>query len=203
MATAKLTRAEQRQAAMRAVLDAAADQFAHYGFEGASLNVIADQSGVSKQNLIYYFGSKDDLWKATVADIFEQVNAEFQANGDRVDRARTLKELTAGYFDIARRYPAYVLIPMIEGINDTWRSRLLAEKYLSPHIAGFEGRVRALVEAGEIVDVPALHLQNLVTGGAQLFLALAPLWAHAIKSDTTSEEFLASYGETVSALLSR
>ena len=188
---------------MNAVLDAAAHQFAHYGFEGASLNVIAERSGVSKQNLIYYFGSKEDLWKATVADLFDKVNAELQANADRIGRARTLKDLISGYFDIARRHPAYVLIPMIEGINDTWRSKLLAEAYLAPHISGFQDVVRALVDSGEIVDVPALHLQNLVTGGAQLFLALAPLWAHAIKADTTAEEFLTAYGDTVSALLSQ
>jgi len=203
MGKAKLSRAEQRETARRAILDAAAIQFSHVGFEGASLNVIAEESGVSKQNIVYYFGSKEELWKATVADIFEHVNLEFERNRATASNANTLNELIATYYDIARRYPAYVLIPMLEGINDTWRSELLAKSYLAPHIEGFESTVTALVASGEIKDVDPLHLQNLVTGGAQLFLALAPLWSHAIETDTASEAFLAAYAKSVTDLLSQ
>lgn len=199
----KMSRREQREASRQAILDAAADHFARFGFEGASLNAISEQSGVSKQNLIYYFGSKEKLWEATVEHVFDEVNAAFTEHWQNRahDRIESLRDSIRIYFDVARRYPAYVLIPMIEGINDTWRSQLLARKYLAPHVASFDRFIRNLVEAGEITDVPALHVQNLVTGGAQLFLALAPLWAHATEEDTASEAFLTAYAETVVKLL--
>ena len=54
------------------LLHAAADVFAEFGFEGASLRAIADTAGVSFQLIAYYFGSKEELWVATVDFLFER-----------------------------------------------------------------------------------------------------------------------------------
>ena len=54
------------------LLQAATDTFAEYGYEGASLRAIADNAGVSFQLIAYYFGSKEELWIATVDFLFER-----------------------------------------------------------------------------------------------------------------------------------
>ena len=54
------------------LLHAATDAFAEYGYEGASLRAIADNAGVSFQLIAYYFGSKEELWVATVDFLFER-----------------------------------------------------------------------------------------------------------------------------------
>ena len=54
------------------LLHAATDAFAEYGYEGASLRAIADNAGVSFQLIAYYFGSKEELWVATVNFLFER-----------------------------------------------------------------------------------------------------------------------------------
>jgi AcrR family transcriptional regulator len=54
------------------LLRAATDVFAEYGYEGASLRAIADTAGVSFQLIAYYFGSKEELWLATVDYLFER-----------------------------------------------------------------------------------------------------------------------------------
>ena len=54
------------------LLQAATDSFAEYGYEGASLRTIADNAGVSFQLISYYFGSKEELWVATVDYLFER-----------------------------------------------------------------------------------------------------------------------------------
>ena len=54
------------------LLHAASDVFAEFGFEGASLRAIADAAGVSFQLIAYYFGSKEELWVATVDYLFER-----------------------------------------------------------------------------------------------------------------------------------
>jgi AcrR family transcriptional regulator len=54
------------------LLTAATDAFAEYGYEGTSLRVIADNAGVSFQLIAYYFGSKEELWRATVEYLFER-----------------------------------------------------------------------------------------------------------------------------------
>lgn len=54
---------ERRQA----ILDAASEEFAANGFEGASYNRIIDGAGISKGAMYYYFADKDDLFR-TVLD---------------------------------------------------------------------------------------------------------------------------------------
>src|SRR5262245_46163577 len=50
--------------------NAAAAAFAEVGFEGASIRSIADEAGVSFQLIAHYFGTKDELWLATVQELF-------------------------------------------------------------------------------------------------------------------------------------
>jgi AcrR family transcriptional regulator len=54
------------------LLQAATDAFAENGYEGASLRAIADDAKVSFQLIAYYFGSKEELWLATVDYLFER-----------------------------------------------------------------------------------------------------------------------------------
>jgi len=54
------------------LLQAATDSFAELGYEGASLRTIAEDAGASFQLITYYFGSKEELWVATVDYLFER-----------------------------------------------------------------------------------------------------------------------------------
>jgi AcrR family transcriptional regulator len=54
------------------LLQAAMDSFAEFGYEGTSLRTIAEDAGVSFQLITYYFGSKEELWVATVDYLFER-----------------------------------------------------------------------------------------------------------------------------------
>lgn len=48
------------------ILEAAAKEFGTYGFEGASLNRILEQAGISKGAAYYYFDDKTDLFLAVM-----------------------------------------------------------------------------------------------------------------------------------------
>lgn len=43
------------------ILDAALEVFSRSGYRGATLDQIADQSGLSKPNILYYFDGKEDI----------------------------------------------------------------------------------------------------------------------------------------------
>lgn len=200
----------QKNESKAAVLEAAATLFARHGYEGVAVADVAKLSGVRKPNLLYHFSSKEALWKETVDWVFAEVDAFFagarssfaSASGDeRGERWSAFRRLIAAYYDACRRYPAYVLIPMIEGVAPSWRTNWIAERHLRRHTRNFEGYVRTLVADRLLPPVEPLHLQNLLTGGAQLSLGLAPLWAAAFDTDTRSEAFLDQYSHTVFSLL--
>ena len=57
--TPRPSRIQQRNRAR--ILDAALDVFSQHGFRGATLDQIAEQAGLSKPNILYYFGGKEDI----------------------------------------------------------------------------------------------------------------------------------------------
>ncbi len=50
---------------------AATRLFARRGFEGTSIQAIADQVGIAKQSLLYHYPSKEALRRAVLQDLFE------------------------------------------------------------------------------------------------------------------------------------
>lgn len=54
-----------------AILAAGLKVFAQYGFRGSTLDKIAEEAGLSKPNMLYYFSSKDAIYKALLARLLE------------------------------------------------------------------------------------------------------------------------------------
>jgi AcrR family transcriptional regulator len=81
MATTRSTAAARRDE----VLDAAMVEFAEHGFEGASTEDIARSAGISQPYLFRLFGTKKELFKATVARCLRETLELFQraAEGKR------------------------------------------------------------------------------------------------------------------------
>src|ERR1044071_6607275 len=81
----RLSAAERRDA----VLDAAAIEFAERGLDGTSTEDIARRAGISQPYLFRLFGTKKELFKASVARCFRETLETFQraAEGKRGQEA--------------------------------------------------------------------------------------------------------------------
>jgi AcrR family transcriptional regulator len=58
------------------LMDAALRVFTEKGFAGASTREIVEICGVTKPTLYYHFGSKDNLYRSILEEIFERFNRE-------------------------------------------------------------------------------------------------------------------------------
>ena len=184
------------------VIAAATEVFSEVGFEGASINEISARSGVSKQNLFYHFGDKDRLWREVVDSLFAEVDVFFSSvAGADVAEAPPLRTFIRLYFEACLRFPAYVRIPLLEGVTPSWRADYIASKHLKRHVKTFAAYIDRLVRQDQIPPIDPTHLQNMLAGGGQLYLALAPIWKTALQKDTASRPFLEAYAEAVIRLL--
>jgi TetR/AcrR family transcriptional regulator len=63
-----LTRTKSRIGEVNAerILDAGLSVFARHGFSGARIDRIAEAAEMSKPNLLYYFRSKEELYRAVL-----------------------------------------------------------------------------------------------------------------------------------------
>lgn len=63
------TRIQQKNS--QAILDAALEVFSRHGYRGSTLDQIANEAGLSKPNLIYYFPSKEVIHVTLLSDMLE------------------------------------------------------------------------------------------------------------------------------------
>ncbi len=68
-ATRAPTRIQQKN--RRAILEAALDVFSAHGFRGATVDQIAQQAGLSKPNLLYYFRTKEQIFQTLMSDLLD------------------------------------------------------------------------------------------------------------------------------------
>lgn len=53
------------------ILDAALNVFSRYGYRGATLDQIATEAGISKPNILYYFGGKEDIHVTLLSQLMD------------------------------------------------------------------------------------------------------------------------------------
>ncbi|MBH0123314.1 TetR/AcrR family transcriptional regulator [Rhodococcus sp. HM1] len=76
---------EHRAAQRRALLDAARDLLAEAPDRVPSLADVAVRAGLARSSVYHYFGSRDDLLRAVVEDMFPRWNARIVAAMNTVD----------------------------------------------------------------------------------------------------------------------
>src|ERR687897_3038832 len=101
------------------VLDAALKLFLKSGYDGTSMQAVADEAGVTKPVVYACFDSKDELFRALLAREEERIVGEIQgafANADLSDPERTLVEGFTGFLRAVDESPeVYRLIFLGEG----------------------------------------------------------------------------------------
>lgn len=142
------------------MLDAAGSVFAKHGFQAASMDEIAERSGITKALLYQYFGSKEALYAACVererAGLFGEIARALEDVPPGIEQLRIF---SAWYFDSieANRHSWWLLYgelssdavdAMRERNAETIRSALAAAVGERPDL---DVMTHALVGAGEQV----------------------------------------------------
>jgi AcrR family transcriptional regulator len=197
-AAAKKPRRPGRPAAgadLRArVLDSAITTFTAQGIAATPLSRIARAAGVTPALLHYYFGDKDKLIEAIIAERVMPVVAEMRAMmasnaGDGVD-------LSAGFvntmFALIERHAWFPQLWVREVLCEGGALRELIIKRIAPQIPQqLEAHFRAAQARGELN--PDLDSRLLVISllGLTLFMyASAPIWRRIFRADDISTETL-------------
>ncbi|MEP6065752.1 MAG: TetR family transcriptional regulator C-terminal domain-containing protein [Paracoccaceae bacterium] len=70
------------------ILEAALDVFSAHGYRGSTLDAIADASGLSKPNILYYFSGKEEIHVTLLSQLMEtwlDPLVEMDENGDPIE----------------------------------------------------------------------------------------------------------------------
>ncbi len=159
------------------ILAAALELFSERSFEGASTRLIAERAGVQQPLLAYHFGTKEDLWRTAVGQLFEQLAAVLE---ERVVGLRGVEDETVARLVVAEfvrfsaEHPQLHRIIMQECKSEGNRLTWLVEQHVRPLYEGALALFEPLVASGKVRDLPPAHLYYLLTGAVATIFVLAP-----------------------------
>jgi AcrR family transcriptional regulator len=152
----------------RAMLDAAALEFAEKGFHDSSIIGITQRAGVALGSFYTYFASKDEIFRAVVRDLSEHVGELASEITARVpDALEAQRHVLKAYLDFAREHKEiYRIIDQAE-YADPESYRL----HYETAVARIMSRLQAGAERGELrADVCEAHVWAII--GMNVFLGL-------------------------------
>jgi TetR/AcrR family transcriptional regulator len=202
MASAKLRRVINRDRLEADIATEAVRVFAECGYEGASVATIAENVGLSKQNLMYYFPTKQALYQRVLDDVLD----EWLARMDNIaepdgEPAEVLRAYIKAKLDFSREHP--------------WGSRLYAMEVISgAALYGEQIRERVVplvrkdievferwIAEGRIAPVNATHLLFAIWAMTQSYADFAAQMQLVLGAGQLTGADFADAEETITRLV--
>jgi AcrR family transcriptional regulator len=176
------------------VLDAALRRFAAAGIAATPLRAIAQAAQVTPALLHYYFGSKDLLVEALIAERLMPVIGEMRAQLHRAggDSADLVAGFVNTVFAQIERHPWFPPLWAREVLSEGGALRELIVTRIAPEVPKqFEQRFRAAQRAGDLNPDLDSRLLMVSLIGLTLFLAAsAPIWRRIFLADDIDTDTL-------------
>jgi AcrR family transcriptional regulator len=102
----------------RDIIAVATEEFASQGYSGARVDAIAARTRTSKRMIYYYFGGKEQLYLAVLAEAYRSIRTlESQLDIDSCDAREALRRLIEATFDHDEQNPSFIRLVSIENIH--------------------------------------------------------------------------------------
>ena len=160
---------EARLRKEEAILTEAENQFAQFGFEGASLESIAAAVGISRHNLLYYFPSKEDLYQRVLDDVLTQWLAGMHelAHGD--DPEHALRRYIRAKMEYSRTRPQGAKVFTKEVIAGAPRYGKAISERVGPLLRTEVRTFERWAREGRIAKVNFTHLMFIIWSVTQAY----------------------------------
>ncbi len=147
------------------ILDAAAEEFAEKGFDGARVDAIAKRAGINKAMLYYRVGDKEELYRRVV--LRGQMgfqNAIMKAMKSSITAPETMANILAGIAENAaeNRLIPSIMLRELAGNAKTFPEQ--GREGLKSFLSTVRSMVTMGVEEGTFRDIDPTALQFMVTG---------------------------------------
>jgi TetR/AcrR family transcriptional regulator len=163
------------EASRARILEAARIEFVSHGLSGGRVDRIAEQSGVNKNLIYHYFGSKDALYLAVLERIYADLRARQQDQDLRgLPPVEGMKRLVGSTFDHFVATPDLIRLMSIENIH--YAEHLRTSRSTKSLYSGLLDTIRILLKRGQEegvfrANVDAVDLYLSISGLAYFFLS--------------------------------
>ncbi len=140
------------------ILQAALDLFSRFGLHGTSLDQVATQADVSKTNLLYYFGSKEELYTNVLRQLLEVWLQPLQAFSVEQNPVEAIRNYLRVKLELSRDHPAESRLFCMEIMQGA--PLLLGELQQPLHdlVENKVAVIQAWIDAGKLAAIAPHHL---------------------------------------------
>ena len=189
------TQTERADQTRARILDAAVRQFSASGLAGARTEQIAEEAGVNKALLYYYFKSKEDLYAAALEFVFEGVRtASIAVLEARASAGERFLQIVLNQFDRAFSYPDLQSLIQQEMVRlhqgEEHRMARMAKKFFRPMWDKLEEVLEEGIASGELIRVDPAQMRYAALGANALYFLTAPLTRLAFDIDPMEQSEL-------------
>ena len=156
----------------RGLIASATEEFAEYGYEGASLRQICSKAGVTTGALYFFFDSKEDLFNSVVSPLMSELPAilatwiehDIAVICDGTGEPTNVEELPDGLAELLEQYS---LVPKIALSN---RDNPVVKKYLDAKVAEIAESIESRMVKKDGKDSDGFSSRLLATMSADAFI---------------------------------
>jgi TetR/AcrR family transcriptional regulator len=156
-----------------ALLAEAERQFARYGFEGVSLDTIAATLDLSRQNLLYHWPSKEDLYRAVLDSVMAEWLEGMTAIADADDPEQAVGDYIAAKLRFSRERPSGTVVFTREIMAGAPRYADVLQARVLPLLRADVDRFERWAAEGRVRRVDFTHLMFLIWSATQGYADLA------------------------------
>lgn len=165
------------------ILEAAKNVFVAKGMEGARMQEIADEAGINKALLHYYFRSKERLFEAIFSEIikfaFPKITRIAQSDEPFVTK---LEQVVDAYVDLLIKHPFIPGFVMKELNRDpSGLFKMIVKFGLNPQVI-FD-QIQLAMDRGEIIQMQPRHLAANIISMCIFPFAARPLISFVLFKD--------------------
>ncbi|MCK4869318.1 MAG: TetR family transcriptional regulator C-terminal domain-containing protein [Alphaproteobacteria bacterium] len=151
----------------KAILDAAEEVFAEYGFSGASTGRIAERAGIPKANLHYYFPTKKGLYRRVIDNIFNVWLEAANSLDDSDDPGEALTRYIHAKMDLSRSRPLGSKV----WANEIIQRAPIIQDYLEITLREWTdsrtGMIQRWIDEGKILPIEPRYLLYMIWATTQ------------------------------------
>lgn len=196
-------RERQKKETQQKILQAALEEFAERGFDGASIREIANRAGVIHGLVKYHFKNKEHLWRTAVDYLFERQAIEMAQSKEFADLSsyEQTKDWLKRYVRYSANYPEHARIMVQESVRDSERLRWAVEKYIMPNHQKTSQMFSVWIADGVLPEISQQYLFPLLAAAAQFPFMRAPSEKLASGVDFTNPVQIDQYADSLVALI--
>ena len=190
------TQTERADLTRARILEAAIRQFSANGLAGARTEQIAEEAGVNKALLYYYFKSKEDLYSAALESVFEEVRSSSAAVLEaKYSAGERFLQIVLGNFDRSHSHPSLRSLMQQEMVRlhkgEENRLAPMAKNFFRPLWVMVDKLVEEGIALGELVPVDPTQMRYAALGANLNYFLSAPLTRLAMGVDPLERDELA------------